>query len=348
MLGCGMRSPAAMAEAAAAVRQQTDRPRWHEPVCRPRPTLTKPPCRQRWNAWRRCTPSWACSPSAPRNGAKTLPPSSRRWWPCARQWQASPSASWMPRAAPALGGLYRGAPPPRCRRPWPGPRWGRCGVRQRPGGRRTPGHLPGDFTAAQVGTLALVPQCVDALAPQGVAVIAAGGIMDGRGIGRRAGPGRPGGTDGHGLPGLPRVGHRPGLPRRPGTRRRHANTHHPFSQAARRGHHQRDDGAAAAAEHTWPAYPVHNALMGLVRAPPPKRTTVITWPVGGQAWLPHAPCLQPRWCRNWCRVARGTPPNRGVRRALNWAKPRAAQRTTGQPLTYAPKRPKVQSAAPAP
>lgn len=39
-----------------------------------------------------------------------------------------------------------------------------------------------DFAAAMVGTLALVPQCVDALAPRGVPVIAAGGIMDGRGI----------------------------------------------------------------------------------------------------------------------------------------------------------------------
>jgi nitronate monooxygenase len=39
-----------------------------------------------------------------------------------------------------------------------------------------------DFAAAMVGTLALVPQCVDALRPRGVAVIAAGGIMDGRGI----------------------------------------------------------------------------------------------------------------------------------------------------------------------
>ncbi len=39
-----------------------------------------------------------------------------------------------------------------------------------------------DFAAAMVGTLALVPQCVDALAPRGMPVIAAGGIMDGRGI----------------------------------------------------------------------------------------------------------------------------------------------------------------------
>lgn len=39
-----------------------------------------------------------------------------------------------------------------------------------------------DFAASMVGAMALVPQCVDALRPRGVAVIAAGGIMDGRGI----------------------------------------------------------------------------------------------------------------------------------------------------------------------
>jgi nitronate monooxygenase len=39
-----------------------------------------------------------------------------------------------------------------------------------------------DFAAAMVSTMALVPQCVDALRPRGVAVIAAGGIMDGRAI----------------------------------------------------------------------------------------------------------------------------------------------------------------------
>ena len=45
------------------------------------------------------------------------------------------------------------------------------------GGHR--GTFLGDFAAAQVGTIALVPQIVDAVA---VPVIASGGIMDGRGI----------------------------------------------------------------------------------------------------------------------------------------------------------------------
>jgi nitronate monooxygenase len=45
------------------------------------------------------------------------------------------------------------------------------------GGHR--GTFLGDFAAAQVGTIALVPQVVDAVA---VPVIASGGIMDGRGI----------------------------------------------------------------------------------------------------------------------------------------------------------------------
>ena len=45
------------------------------------------------------------------------------------------------------------------------------------GGHR--GTFLGDFEASMVGTLALVPQCVDAV---DIPVIAAGGIMDGRGI----------------------------------------------------------------------------------------------------------------------------------------------------------------------
>lgn len=45
------------------------------------------------------------------------------------------------------------------------------------GGHR--GSFAGDFAAAMIGTLALVPQMVDAV---GIPVIASGGIMDGRGI----------------------------------------------------------------------------------------------------------------------------------------------------------------------
>ena len=49
------------------------------------------------------------------------------------------------------------------------------------GGRRERPSLT-DFAAAMVGTLPLVAQCVDALAPRGIPVVAAGAIMDGRGI----------------------------------------------------------------------------------------------------------------------------------------------------------------------
>ena len=55
----------------------------------------------------------------------------------------------------------------------PGPVWGRCSVRQRHGSRGHRGTFPDDFTANQVGTLALVPQCVDAV---DIRSIAAGGI----------------------------------------------------------------------------------------------------------------------------------------------------------------------------
>ena len=55
-----------------------------------------------------------------------------------------------------------------------------CASGMEAGGHR--GSFLGDFAASMIGTLALVPACVDALRPRGVAVIAAGGIMDGRGI----------------------------------------------------------------------------------------------------------------------------------------------------------------------
>ena len=55
-----------------------------------------------------------------------------------------------------------------------------CASGMEAGGHR--GSFLGDFAASMIGTLALVPVCVDALRPRGVAVIAAGGIMDGRGM----------------------------------------------------------------------------------------------------------------------------------------------------------------------
>ncbi|KQM76646.1 nitronate monooxygenase family protein [Xylophilus sp. Leaf220] len=55
-----------------------------------------------------------------------------------------------------------------------------CASGMEAGGHR--GTFLGDFTASLVGTMALVPQCADALRPLGIPVIAAGGIMDGRGI----------------------------------------------------------------------------------------------------------------------------------------------------------------------
>ena len=132
--------------AAAAVRQQTDRPFGMNLFVQATPNPDGPPCRQRWNAWRRCTPSWACSPSAPAmvrrlcrpvrgaggpapgGGKLHLRHSGRRSrWPCLHA-----TAAWW------------WAQPP----PWPRRAWAQVGPMScapaalKPG---PPGHVPGRF-----------------------------------------------------------------------------------------------------------------------------------------------------------------------------------------------------------
>ena len=100
---------------------------------------------------------------------------------------------WMPAATSS-------ARPPRRPRPRPGRRWAPTPwspAAWRPAGTAAPsGRLGGQPDRH----LALVPACVDA---QDIPVIAAGGIMDGRGIAAAQALERAGGADGHGLPGLP-------------------------------------------------------------------------------------------------------------------------------------------------
>jgi len=122
----------------------------------------------------------------------------------------------------------------------------------------------GDFEASMVGTLALVPQCVDALA--GLPVIAAGGIMDGRGIAAAQALGAEGVQMGTAFLACPEsaIGpaYRAALAAAGETDTRITRV---FSGRPARGIVNATMERLASAEAAVPAYPVQNALMGPVR-----------------------------------------------------------------------------------
>ena len=120
--------------------------------------------------------------------------------------------------------------------------------------------------AAMVGTMALVPQCVDALRPRGVAVIAAGGIMDGRGIAAAQALGADAVQMGTAFLACPESGigqaYREALERAQGTDTRVTRI---FSGRPARGIVNPMMQRLAADEAAVPAYPVQNALTGALR-----------------------------------------------------------------------------------
>ena len=195
-LGCGMRSPAAMAEAAAEVRRRTDRPFGMNLFVQETPT---PDAATVDSAMARLAPLYAefgQQPAVPARWCEDF----------AAQFEALLAA--RPAVASFTFGILDAAQVARLHQAGcyvigtattvaEALAWADvgadavCASGLEAGGHRGTflasagaGQAPSqdDFAAAMVGTLALVPQCVDALAARGVPVIAAGGIMDGRGI----------------------------------------------------------------------------------------------------------------------------------------------------------------------
>lgn len=185
MLGCGMRSPAAMAEAVAQLRQQTARPFGINLFVQEAPA---PRSDEVARAQALLAPLYA------ELGLPQAPPA--RW--CedfAAQFDAL--IALRPAVASFTFGLLSAAQVRRLHAAGctvvgtattvaEALAWADvgadavCASGLEAGGHR--GTFLGDWRDALVGSMALLPACADALAPRGVALIAAGGIMDGRGI----------------------------------------------------------------------------------------------------------------------------------------------------------------------
>lgn len=208
-LGCGMRSPAAMAEAAAEVQRRTDRPfglnlfvqetpapdaaTVEKAVARLAPLYAEfgltPAVPARWcedfaaqfDALVEARPAVASFTFGILNAAQVERLHSAGCTVIGTATTVAEAVAWADVGADAVvasgmeAGGHRGTFLPT----------GRLQAEGLAPAEKAPaakGPSQADFAASMVGTMALIPQCVDALRPRGVAVIAAGGIMDGRGI----------------------------------------------------------------------------------------------------------------------------------------------------------------------
>lgn len=208
-LGCGMRSPAAMAEAAAEVRRRTDRPfglnlfvqdtpapdaaTVEQAMARLAPLYAEfglvPAVPARWcedfaaqlDALVEARPAVASFTFGILNAAQVERLHRAGSYVIGTATTVAEAVAWADVGANAVvtsgmeAGGHRGTFLPTGRLQAEGPAPAETAL-----GPGMPSQA--DFAAAMVSTMALVPQCVDALRPRGVAVVAAGGIMDGRAI----------------------------------------------------------------------------------------------------------------------------------------------------------------------
>ncbi len=267
MLGCGMRSPAAMAEAAAEVRRRTGRPFGMNLFVQATPSPDADTVREALDRLAPLYAEFGLEPAVPAQWCEDF----------AAQFEALLAA--RPAVASFTFGILDARQVERLHaagctvigtattvaeaRAWAAVGADAvCASGLEAGGHR--GTFLADFESSMVGTLALVPQCVDALA--GLPVIAAGGIMDGRGIAAAQALGAEGVQMGTAFLACPEsaIGpaYRAAMAAAGETDTRITRV---FSGRPARGIVNATMERLASVEAAVPAYPVQNALMGPVR-----------------------------------------------------------------------------------
>ena len=267
MLGCGMRSPAAMAEAAAEVRRRTGRPFGMNLFVQATPAPDAATVREALDRLAPLYAEFGLEPAVPAQWCEDF----------AAQFEALLAA--RPAVASFTFGILDARQVERLHtagctvigtattvaeaRAWAAVGADAvCASGLEAGGHR--GTFLADFESSMVGTLALVPQCVDALA--GLPVIAAGGIMDGRGIAAAQALGAEGVQMGTAFLACPEsaIGpaYRAAMAAAGETDTRITRV---FSGRPARGIVNATMERLASVEAAVPAYPVQNALMGPVR-----------------------------------------------------------------------------------
>ena len=266
MLGCGMRSPAAMAEAAAEVRRHTQQPFGMNLFVQATPTPDETTVQA---ALKRLAPSYAELGLVPTVPAQWCEDFEAQFEALLAARPAVASFTFGILKAPQVRRLHEAgcyvigtATTVQEARAWAAVGADAvCASGLEAGGHR--GTFLGDFAASMVGTLALVPQCVDALT---IPVIAAGAIMDGRGIAAALALGAQAVQMGTAFLACPEsaIGpaYRAALNSATATDTRVTRI---FSGRPARGIVNTMMELLAAHEDTVPAYPVQNALTGALR-----------------------------------------------------------------------------------